>query len=402
MTDILVIVTGGIAAYKAADLVSKLKKTGKYDIIVSMTPNACEFISPLVFETLSGNPVYTESEKHKFTGPAHINISKWADVCITVPATANFISKYVSGIADNYALSTIIALDNKKPVLFAPSMNTNMWQNPYFQENLNKLRKRCTVIEPDSGFLACGDFGKGRMAEPVQLLQEINRAASTPVLKGIRIGITAGATSESIDPIRFISNRSSGKMGYELAEAAYELHGLTTLISGQTCLKKPITDRFLSFESNSDLLKILDKEIENLDILIMSAAVSDYRPKFYSESKLKKNGNDIKIDLERTADLLKNLDESGKTKEKFIVGFALETEDITKNALKKLEEKNMDLIIYNSAVPENTGMGKDYISFGIITRDKKIIDYSEKMKKSEAARIILNKVVQEFNEKRKS
>ena len=338
MKNILLGVTGGIAAYKSANIVSLLKKKG-YNVKVIMTENATEIITPLTLETLSRERVYVSMwDRTPHFEVEHISLAQWADVVLIAPATYNIVGKIANGIADDM-LSTVISA-TKSPVFFALAMNVNMYENPILIENIEKLKKyNYNFIESDEGFLACNVNAKGRLK---------NEAEIDRYLTGKKILITAGRTEEAIDPVRYISNRSSGQMGYSLAIAAQKLGAEVILVSGPTELDVPEgLKKFIKVRSAQGMYEAAVKEFETVDIAIACAAVADYKPKIYSTEKIKKKDGDMTIILDRNPDILY---EMGKMKKKqFLIGFAAETENIIENALGKLKRKNLNMIVANNA-----------------------------------------------------
>lgn len=351
MKNILLGVTGGIAAYKSANIVSLLKKKG-YNVKVIMTKNATEIITPLTLETLSRERVYVSMwDKTPHFEVEHISLAQWADVVLIAPATYNIVGKIANGIADDM-LSTVVSA-TKSPVFFALAMNVNMYENPILVENIEKLKKyNYNFIESDEGFLACNVNAKGRLkneAEIVNVLEKyFEEKEMDKYLTGKKILITVGRTEEAIDPVRYISNRSSGQMGYSLAIAAQKLGAEVILISGPTELEIPEgLKKFIKVRSAQDMYEAAVKEFETVDIAIACAAVADYKPKVYSTEKIKKKDGDMAIILDRNPDILY---EMGKLKKKqFLIGFAAETENIVENALGKLKRKNLDMIVANNA-----------------------------------------------------
>lgn len=351
MKNILLGVTGGIAAYKSANIVSLLKKKG-YNVKVIMTKNATEIITPLTLETLSRERVYVSMwDRTPHFEVEHISLAQWADVVLVAPATYNIVGKIANGIADDM-LSTVISA-TKSPVFFALAMNVNMYENPILLENIGKLKKyNYNFIESDEGFLACNTNAKGRLkneAEIVEILEKYFEEKETDkYLTGKKILITAGRTEEAIDPVRYLSNRSSGQMGYSLAIAAQKLGAEVILVSGPTELDVPKgIKKFIQVRSAQEMYEAAVKEFETVDIAIACAAVADYKPKTYSTEKIKKKDGDMTIVLDRNPDILY---EMGKLKKnQFLVGFAAETENITENALGKLKRKNLDMIVANNA-----------------------------------------------------
>lgn len=350
---VVVGVTGGIAAYKAADLVSKLKKLGA-EVHCIMTKGAQAFLTPLTLRTLSGNQVVTEMfTEPKVWNVAHISLAEKADIFLVVPATANIIGKIANGIADDFLTTTVMA--SKSRVVFVPAMNVNMYENPILQENIKKLKKvGYEFIAPIEGNLACGYTGKGKMEEPEKIIEYILNDQKKD-LANINVLITAGPTIESIDPVRYITNRSSGKMGYALAQCAQKRGATVTLISGPTNLETPQGVNLIKVESALEMFAEVKKHYKTSQIVIKAAAVADYRPKNYQSKKIKKSDDDLFIPLERNPDILAFL---GKNKnKKVLVGFAAETNDLKENALKKIKKKNLDFIVANNVTENGSGFG---------------------------------------------
>ena len=398
MKNILVGVTGGIAAYKSAGIVSLLKKKG-YNVKVVMTENATKIIGPLTLETLSRNRIYVDMwDSNPHYEVEHISLADWADVVLIAPATYNIIGKVANGIADDMLTTVISAVSVRKPVFFALAMNVNMYENPILKENINKLKSfGYRFIDAEEGLLACDYSAKGRMSEPENIVDEIERYSIFSkfenfdiVLKNKKILITSGRTKENIDPVRYLSNNSSGKMGYSLAQAAVDLGAEVTLISGPTNLKVPNgLEKFIFVESALEMYEKVDEYFKNTDIFIACAAVADYRPKEYKKEKIKKSDVDLVIELIRNPDIL--LEMSKKKEKQLLVGFAAETNDIRENALKKLEKKNLDIIVANNA----SVMGSDENVIEIIKKDRTSVEISQKSK-IELAYDILNEVICEL------
>ena len=355
---IIIGITGSIAAYKAATLVSMLIKR-KANVHIIMTQNATKFISPLTFETLSGNKVHTDtfdlSPEHKVH---HITLVKDCDLFLIAPATANIIAKVVHGIADDMLTSTFIACHSTK--MISPAMNTYMYENPINQDNISLCKKYgIKVIEPSSGRLACGDSGKGRMPEPEFLLEEIiYEICYKKDLKGKKILITAGPTQEDIDPVRYITNHSTGKMGYAIAKVAANRGAEVILISGPVNISPPHHVSLVNIKSAKDMFEAVKKESDNCDIIIKAAAVADYKPKHYSDNKIKKEEGEISFELEKTDDILKYLGENKKEGQK-LIGFSMETTNVEENSKKKLIKKNLDMIVANNLKEKGAGFGTD-------------------------------------------
>ena len=401
MKNILVGVTGGIAAFKSASIVSLLKKKG-YNVKVVMTENATNIIGPLTLETLSKNRVYVDMwDKNPHYEVEHISLADWADIVLIAPATYNIIGKVANGIADDMLSTILSAISLRKPVFFALAMNVNMYENPILNENINRLKTYgYRFIDTNEGLLACNYEAKGRMKEPeeiVDIIERYNLASKIDnfrdALKGKKLLITSGRTREDIDPIRYLSNKSSGKMGYSLAQAAVDLGAEVTLISGPTNLKVPNgLEKFIFVESALEMYEKVDEYFKNTDIFIACAAVADYRPKEYKKEKIKKSDSDFVIELVRNPDIL--LEMSKKKEKQLLVGFAAETNDIRENALKKLEKKNLDIIVANNA----SVMGSDENVIEIIRKDRTSVEISQKSK-IELAYDILSEVVCELEKR---
>ena len=395
MKNILLGVTGGIAAFKSASIVSLLKKKG-YNVKVVMTKNATNIIGPLTLETLSKNRIYVDMwDTNPHYEVEHISLADWADIVLIAPATYNIIGKVANGIADDMLTTIISAVSVRKPVFFALAMNVNMYENPILKENIDKLKSYgYRFIEAEEGLLACNYVAKGRMSEPEDIVAEIERynifskiENYDTVLKGKKILITSGRTKENIDPIRYLSNNSSGKMGYCLAQAAIDLGAEVTLISGPTNLEIPKgLKSFISVESALEMYEKVDEYFGDIDIFIACAAVADYRPKEYKKEKIKKSDSDLILELVRNPDILF---EMGKKKDKqLLIGFAAETNDIKENALKKLEKKNLDFIVANNA----STMGNNTNTVEIIRKNKTSIKINQK-NKIELAYDILKEII---------
>ena len=401
MKNILVGVTGGIAAYKSAGIVSLLKKKG-YNVKVVMTENATKIIGPLTLETLSRNRIYVDMwDSNPHYEVEHISLADWADMVLIAPATYNIIGKVANGIADDMLTTVISAVSVRKPVFFALAMNVNMYENPILKENINKLKSfGYRFIDAEEGLLACNYSAKGRMSEPENIVDGIERYSIFSkfenfdiVLKNKKILITSGRTKENIDPVRYLSNNSSGKMGYSLAQAAVDLGAEVTLISGPTNLKVPNgLENFISVESALEMYEKVDEYFKNTDIFIACAAVADYRPKEYKKEKIKKSDADLVIELIRNPDIL--LEMRKKKEKQLLVGFAAETNNIRENALKKLEKKNLDIIVANNA----SVMGSDENVIEIIKKDRTSVEISQKSK-IELAYDILNEVIFELKKR---
>ncbi|MCR5025748.1 MAG: bifunctional phosphopantothenoylcysteine decarboxylase/phosphopantothenate--cysteine ligase CoaBC [Lachnospiraceae bacterium] len=392
--NILLIVTGSIAAYKAADLASMMKKAG-FNVNVVMTQNACNFITPQTFESLTGNRCVTDMFDRNYEFKiGHISLAKLSDIVVVAPASANIIGKIACGIADDMASTTIMA--SKCPKLIVPAMNTAMYENPIVQDNLKKLDSYgYEIIEPAEGLLACGDTGKGKLPPVEDIFAKVNSMIGHEHdLSGKRILITAGPTMEAIDPVRYITNHSTGKMGYSLAEAAVDRGADVTLVSGRTSLKKPFGVRIIDVVSASDMAEAVFSEAKDQDIFIFSAAVADFKPKKVSDSKIKKkDGEAPEILLTRTEDILDRIGHDHRD-DQYVCGFAMETEDLLANAAGKLEKKNADMICANSLNDEGAGFGTDTNRIVLIkkTGNKELPFLS----KRELADIILDEIIAAF------
>ena len=353
---IVLVLTGGIACYKAVELTRLLVKRG-FDVRVTMTPGALQFVTPLTFQTLSGNPVATETfDLTQESQIGHINLADSAAIFVIAPATANIIGKIAAGIADD--LLTTVLMATQAPVLIAPAMNIHMFQNPILQENLRKLRRiGYHILDPDEGYLACGYEGKGRLPDPEKIVEEIERVLGAKDFSGERLLITAGPNREPVDPVRYLSNRSSGKMGYALAQAAVRRGGEVALISGPTALQVPAGVRFFPVTTAAEMRTAVLREFAQCTSVIMAAAVSDYRVSSVAPQKIKRGAGALELRLEPNPDILKEL---GVNKNgKWLVGFAAETEELVANAQKKLREKNLDMIVANNVAEAGSGFDGD-------------------------------------------
>ena len=391
---VVVGITGGIAAYKIAELVSRLYKNG-FNVQVVMTKHATRFITPLTLRTLSNNPVlvdmFDESGTHRVQ---HIGVAEEADILVIAPATANIIAKMACGIADDL-LSTIV-LATRAPVLLAPSMNTNMYDHPATQDNIRKLKDRgVTILEPAEGELACGVTGRGRLPEIETIYDKIIDVLEDRPrdLVNKTILVTAGATQEDIDPVRFITNHSTGKMGYALAAAAVRRGARVFLVSGPTYLTVPDGVESRQVRSAREMNDICHELFGQVDVVIGAAAVADYRPLDYSDEKLKKNDNDMVIKLTRNPDILEGL--GNRKQHQILVGFAAETSDVILNARQKMQKKNLDLLVANDITDEGAGLARDTKIVTLLFKDGR----EEKlplMSKLEVAGVILDAVLELF------
>ena len=394
---VLLGVTGSIAAYKIATLASSLKKLG-VDVHVLMTQNATNFINPITFESLTGNKCLVDTFDRNFQFQVeHVSIAKKADVVMVAPASANVIGKIAHGIADDMLTTTIMAC--KCHVFVAPAMNTNMYTNPIVQDNLIILRNYgYEVIEPASGYLACGDTGAGKMPEPEYLLAHIIREiAYEKDMIGRKVLITAGPTMEAIDPVRIITNHSSGKMGYALAKMAMLRGADVTLVSGRTSIIPPEFVKVVPVVSARDMFEAVTSVSEQQDIIIKAAAVADYRPVNVSDEKVKKSDGEMSIPLERTDDILKYLGEHKKAGQ-FLCGFSMETSNMIENSRAKLEKKNLDMIAANNLKVEGAGFQNDTNVLTLITKSEEVS--LELMSKEAAANIILDKILSMQNKQK--
>ena len=384
---VLLGVSGGIAAYKSASLASMLIKDG-YDVEVLMTKNAENFINPIVFETLTGHKCLVDTFDRNFEFKVeHVAVAQKADAVIIAPATANVIAKLAHGIADDMLTTTVLAC-RTCPKLISPAMNTEMYLNPVVQDNLEVLRKYgWQVIEPAEGHLACGDTGAGKMPEPEVLRQYIYQTlAYEKDMKGKKVLVTAGPTQEAIDPVRYITNHSSGKMGYAIARVCAARGAQVTLVTGQTALEKPLFTEVIPVVSAEDMYQAVIRKAADADIVIKAAAVADYRPKHTADHKMKKKDEDLSIELERTHDILAALGESKKPGQ-LLCGFSMETENLIENSMKKLEKKNLDMIAANSLNTAGAGFQGDTNVVTLITKDSQV-QLPLLSKEETAARII--------------
>lgn len=350
-------VTGSIAAYKIASLASMLKKQNA-DITVIMTQNATQFITPVTFETLTGNKCLVDTFDRNFNHSVeHVALAKLADVVMVAPASADIIAKAAHGIADDMLTTTLLACEC--PKIFAPAMNTRMYHNAIVQDNIRTLKSYgMEVVTPKTGYLACGDTGEGKMPEPELLMEFILKALSPKDMEGIKVLVTAGPTREKLDPVRYISNHSTGKMGYAIARAAMMRGAEVTLVTGKTQIAPPIDMQVVETESAADMAETVKACAEKQDIIIKAAAVADYRPRVTAAEKLKKKEDDLTIELERTEDILAFLG-AHKRKDQFLCGFSMETENMIDNSRVKLEKKNLDLIAANNLKETGAGFGVD-------------------------------------------
>ncbi|MGE7589654.1 bifunctional phosphopantothenoylcysteine decarboxylase/phosphopantothenate--cysteine ligase CoaBC [Peribacillus sp. NPDC101480] len=390
---VLLCVTGGIAVYKAAALTSKLTQEGAH-VKVIMSESAREFVTPLTFQALSRNDVYTDTFDEKDSSViAHIDLADWADIILLAPATANVIGKVANGIADDMITTTLLATE--APVWVAPAMNVHMYAHPAVQKNMETLRSfGYQFIEPGEGYLACGYVGKGRLEEPETIVEHLNRyiderKSHQQPLKGKKYLITAGPTREAIDPVRYVTNHSSGKMGYALAEKAIEMGAEVTLITGPVNLTPPSKAKVIPVVSAADMYDAVFDQFDSSDVVIMTAAVADYKPKIYHDQKMKKQPGENVMEFERTKDILMELGEN-KTHQ-FLVGFAAETNNVEEYARGKLAKKNADMIVANNVTAPGAGFGTDTNIVTIYNKDGSATELP-KMSKADIAKSILAEV----------
>lgn len=383
-------VTGSIAAYKMANVTSMLVKLHA-DVHVIMTENACQFITPVTFETLTGNKCMVDTFDRNFQfHVAHISIAKKADVLLVAPASANVIGKLANGIADDMLTTTAMACTCQKIV--APAMNTNMYHNPILQDNLKKLEGYgFTVIAPEKGLLACRDIGDGKMpSEDVLVGHILREIAHEKDLAGMKVIVTAGPTQESVDPVRYITNHSTGKMGYELAKAAMLRGAEVTLVSGVTNLEPPMFVDYVQVKSAGDMFEAMKSRFLDNDIIIKAAAVADYKPKSYSDEKTKKKDGEMSIELDRTQDILKYLGEH-RREGQFYCGFSMETQNMLENSRVKLDKKNIDMVVANNLKIAGSGFGTDTNVVTMISKEEEI--QLELLSKAEVAHKILDEIL---------
>ena len=376
--NILVGISGSIAAYKAADLISKLKSCGA-NVKAIMTSSSAQFITTTTLKSLSGNDVICENNQSLVSNFTHLDLAKWADILVIAPCTANLMNKIANGVGDD--LLTTICLAYNKKLFIVPAMNPDMWTNKITQSSIEKLEKsKINIIGPEYGKHACGDTGYGRMSSTVHIIEQLENFQAQKILSGIKFLITAGPTREPLDPVRFLSNYSSGKMGYAISLVAKQLGAEVTLISGPTALNALEGVDTTYVETSDQMRETVSKKISNAEIFISTAAISDYRPVKYSKSKYKKSSNRLTIEFERGIDILQMV--ARQYPDIYTVGFAAETENLHANARKKLQSKEIDMIIANIAnYEENLGFGSDYNKVTIISNDQNLeeIDSSRKI-----------------------
>jgi len=387
---IVIGVTGGIAAYKAAELVRLIVKEGA-SVRVAMTPNATKFVAPLTFEALSGNRVICEMFDPLTDSIGHISWGQETDLLIIAPATANFIAKMVHGIADDFLSSVVLASTAR--ILVCPAMNTQMYINPATQENLRLLSERgVTVMKPGEGELACHTEGPGRLPQPGEITRLARQLLTEQDLSGTRVLITAGPTQEPVDPVRYLTNRSSGKMGYAIAEAAAMRGAAVTLISGPTSLARPDCLEFHGVRTAEEMRQAVLSFSGRSDVIIKAAAVSDYRPSERAPQKIKKDQDSLTLNLVKNPDILAELGEVKKTSRFILVGFAAETEKLTSNAAEKLHKKNLDIIVANDVTRKDSGFDTDTNLVQIIYKDGRVEDMPM-MSKHDLANELLDRIM---------
>lgn len=387
---ILLGISGGIAAYKAAEIASRLRKAGA-EVRVVMTENATRFITPLTMREISGNPVITDMwDEPKVWHTEHIALAQWADSVLIAPATANIIGKLANGIADD--MLTTVVMATTVPITLAPAMNTAMYFNPITQENIAGLRKNgYNIIEPVAGQLACGTNGKGRLPEPIEIVSTLaSLLTSATSMRGRKVLITAGGTREPIDPVRYIGNRSSGKMGYALARAASMRGAEVVLVSGPVALTPPQGVRTINVESAREMRDAVLAEFADSDIVIKAAAVSDYYVRNQAPQKIKKSEDTLTITLDKNPDILAELGQIKTTQT--LIGFAAETEETVKHATDKLHRKNADMIIANDVTAPGAGFGSDTNIVKLLYRDGTVQELPQ-MDKQELAQLLLDKIL---------
>ncbi|WP_121609309.1 bifunctional phosphopantothenoylcysteine decarboxylase/phosphopantothenate--cysteine ligase CoaBC [Mesobacillus foraminis] len=397
---ILLCVTGGIAVYKAVALTSKLTQAGA-EVKVILSDSAAKFVTPLTFQSMSRNEVYTDTFDEKDPkGIAHINLADWADLILIAPATANIIGKLANGIADNMISTTLLAATS--PVWVAPAMNVHMYDHPAVKRNIGILAGfGCKFIEPSEGYLACGYVGKGRLEEPETIVELMKKhftgTGKTSALAGKTVIITAGPTREKIDPVRYLTNHSTGKMGYAIAEAARQMGANVVLITGPVALTPPQGVQTVAVESAEDMYQAVLAQYDEADIVIKTAAVADYKPKTVYDHKLKKQIGGQTLELERTKDILLELGKQKKNQ--LLVGFAAETENVEEYARRKLQKKNADMIVANNVKQEGAGFGTDTNIVTIFKQDGSVVQLPM-MPKIEVARYLLEEIAKEIKRDR--
>lgn len=393
MKNLIIAVTGSISAYKALDLVSQLVKTKQYNLEIIMTKAACEFVQPLSFESLIHKKVHVDPF-HSSTGEVmHIKLATWADYIVMVPASANSIAKVTYGLCDNMLTDTWLAATC--PKMICPAMNTHMYTSDVTQYNIHTLKNRGVyIVEPATGHLACGTEGKGKLADVKDILEAIAIMTSEHPLKGKRILINAGPSQEAIDPVRYLTNHSSGKMGYAIARQAKRLGATVTLVSGPTALEAPKVDTFVPIISAKEMAEAILSCADDYDYIILSAAIADFTPSTYAPHKIKKGSDTLQLPLEKTTDILKTLGSKKKPHQK-LCGFCMETQDLLLNALKKLETKRCDMIVANSLLDQGAGFQTDTNKVTLVTSNSQ--EELPLLSKDEVAKRILLKLYEMEN-----
>ncbi len=385
MPKILLCVTGGVAAYKAIDLVSSMRKRGD-EVRILMTESATRFVSPVSFSSVGNFPVYTDAFEVSDGRILHTTLSLWGDILVVAPMTANTAAKIANGIADNIVAMTVLAFNG--PKIGVPSMNVRMYENPITTQNLSKLSKiGWHILEPATGHLADGEYGKGRYPDNSQILFEIEKALGPADYKDINVLVTAGPTREPIDPVRYITNRSSGKMGYEIAKAAKIRGANVFLVSGPVALPAPYGIERKSVQTANEMKNAILDRMEWADIIVMAAAVADYKPSVFSNQKIKKRADEMNLHLVKTGDILEEVSKMRKPNQ-FVVGFAAETENLLENARYKLESKKLDMIVANDISHSNIGFDSDYNEVTIICGNNNVIHIGRNKKSSIAQNIL--------------
>jgi phosphopantothenoylcysteine decarboxylase/phosphopantothenate--cysteine ligase len=385
-------VTGGIAIYKVVDLVSKLRKQGA-EVRVMMTKHSTEFVAPLLFQQISGHKVattmWTGNEEFNVE---HIALAEWADFVLVAPATANILAKMACGIADDLVSTVLLA--SKKPIIVCPAMNTGMLENAATQANIKTLQGRgIVVMNPDSGHLACGTTGAGRLPEVPEIIAFLENylASKTGDMRGLKVLVTAAGTREPIDPVRYVGNRSSGKMGYAVATCAAARGAKVTLVSGPSALEAPLNVTTINVETTQEMLEACNKAYPDVDIVIMAAAVADYRPRDVATQKIKKQNEDaLTVVMDKNPDILKHL--GAEKKQQFLVGFAAETQNLIVNAKEKVQKKNLDMIVANDVTLKGAGFNTDTNVVKFLYPDGKIEELAQ-MSKAQVAEELLNRVM---------
>lgn len=389
---IIIGITGGIAAYKVAGVCSQLKQKG-HQVRVMMTKSATEFVSQLTFQSITTHPVIVDMFDKPEAGVSHIDWADWADCVLIAPATANIMGKVRHGIADDFVSTIVMA--TKAPVIFAPAMNVNMYQNPIVQANIECLKSfGYRFIDAEEGYLACGYTGKGRLAKEETIIETVEQVLADQVsaepfnrlLEGKRVLITAGPTREALDPVRYITNYSSGKMGYAIAEVAFAMGAQVTLISGPTSIDKPFGVKAIDVTTAEEMLRAVLEYLPEQDIVIKAAAVADFRPKSIASQKIKKSGEHITIELEKNIDILATIANQKKSNQ-IIVGFAAESENLIENAKDKLNRKKMDLIVANDISKEDSGFHVDWNQVVIIHKNGQMVELPKQTKRQIAMQI---------------